>query len=111
MSRLPSSNCLEICKESQLLNFPNVKIHFTVRSKSHTLRKKRLFLELLCFIFSHIRTEYGEIWSISPYYVKMRENADQNDSEYGQFFTQWFAGTDTTSMLLSLYKSKTVVVI
>ena len=94
-----------------IVEFSKRENSFTVRSKSHTLRKKRLFLELLCFIFSRIRTEYGEIWSISPYYVKMRENADQNDSEYGQFFTQWFAGTDTTSMLLSLYKSKTVVVI
>ena len=33
---------------------------------------------------SRIRTEYGEIWSISPYSVRMRENADQNNSEYGQ---------------------------
>ena len=37
------------------------------------------------FGFSHIRTEYGEIQSISPYSVRMRENTDQNNSEYGLF--------------------------
>ena len=35
--------------------------------------------------FSRIQTEYGEILSISPYSVRMRENADQNNSEYGHF--------------------------
>ena len=34
---------------------------------------------------SFIRTEYEEIQSISPYSVQMRENADQNNSEYEQF--------------------------
>ena len=35
--------------------------------------------------FSRIRTECGEIRSISPYSVRMRENADQNNSEYSHF--------------------------
>ena len=35
--------------------------------------------------FSRIRTEHGEIRSISPYSVGMRENADQSNSEYGLF--------------------------
>ena len=35
--------------------------------------------------FSRIWTEYGEIRSISPYSVRMRENADQNNSEYSHF--------------------------
>ena len=30
-------------------------------------------------------TEYGEKRSISPYSVRMRENTDQNNSEYGHF--------------------------
>ena len=34
---------------------------------------------------SCIRTEHREIWSISPYSAQMRENADQNNSEYGHF--------------------------
>ena len=38
--------------------------------------------------FSRIRTEYGEILHISLYSVRMRENADQNNSEYtGTFYT------------------------
>ena len=35
--------------------------------------------------FSRIRTEYGEVRSISPYSVRMRENADQNNSGYEYF--------------------------
>ena len=34
-------------------------------------------------VFSRIWTGYGEIRSISPYSVRMRENTDQNNSEYG----------------------------
>ena len=36
-------------------------------------------------VFSRIRTEYREILRISPYSVRMRENTDQNNSEYGHF--------------------------
>ena len=35
--------------------------------------------------FSRIRTEYREILRISPYSVRMRENKEQNNSEYGHF--------------------------
>ena len=42
-------------------------------------------LELFWSTLSRIRTEYGEILLTSPYWVRMRENADQNNSEYGQF--------------------------
>ena len=49
----------------------------------HCVRKKRLYLELFCSAFSRIWTEYGEIRSISPYSVRMRENTEQNSSEYG----------------------------
>ena len=49
------------------------------------LREKVSYLELLWSIFSIIWTEYGDIWSISPYSVQMRENTDQNNSEYGHF--------------------------
>ena len=41
--------------------------------------------ELFWFLFSRIRTEYGEIRSISPYSIRMRENTDQNDSKYRHF--------------------------
>ena len=36
-------------------------------------------------LFFRIRTEYGEVRSVSPYSVGMRGNADQNNSEYGHF--------------------------
>ena len=43
------------------------------------------FLKLFWSVFSHIRTEYGEIWSTSSYSVRMLENTDQNNSKYGHF--------------------------
>ena len=52
---------------------------------------------------SHIRTEYGEIRSISPYSVRMRENADQNNSKYRNFL---FSDSNIlhTYILLKLYQ-------
>ena len=49
------------------------------------LRKRSPYSELFWSAFSRIWTEYGEIRSISPYLVRMRENADQNNSKYGHF--------------------------
>ena len=51
----------------------------------YLLRKKCSYLELFWSGFFHIRTEYREILVISPYSVRMRENAYQNNSEYGHF--------------------------
>ena len=42
-------------------------------------------------VFSRIRTEYGEIRSISPYSARMWENTDQNNSQYGHFLRSVFA--------------------
>ena len=50
-----------------------------------TLHKKCPYSELFWSVFSRIRTEYGEIRSISLYLVQMREMADQNNSEYRHF--------------------------
>ena len=36
-------------------------------------------------VFFLIRTEYGEILSIPPYSVQMRENTDQKNSVFGHF--------------------------
>ena len=55
-----------------------------------SLRKKCPYSELFWAVFSQIRTEYGEIQSISLYSVQMRENVDQNTSEYGHFFGRYF---------------------
>ena len=49
------------------------------------LREKCPYSELFWPLFSRIRTEYGEIQSISPYSVRVRENTDQNNSEYEHF--------------------------
>ena len=51
----------------------------------HSLRKKCPYSEFFWRVFSRIRNEYGEITSISPYSVQMRENTDQKNSEYGLF--------------------------
>ena len=50
-----------------------------------SLRKKYPYSELFWSAFSRIRTQYGETRSISPYSVRMRENTDQNNSEYGYY--------------------------
>ena len=50
------------------------------------LRKNCPYSELFWSAFSRIRTEYGKIFRISPYSVPIRENADQNNSEYGNFW-------------------------
>ena len=60
------------------------RIHFRVLP-ALPLREKCPYSELFWSAFSRIRTEYGEIRSIFPYSVRMRENADQNNSEYGHF--------------------------
>ena len=61
------------------------------RHFSKFLREKCPRSELFWSVFSRIRAECGEIRSISPYSVRKRENADQNNSEGGHFFTQCLA--------------------
>ena len=53
--------------------------------KNTALREKYSNSKFFCSVFSRIRTEYGEIRSISPQSVRMRENTDQKNSEYGHF--------------------------
>ena len=48
-----------------------------------SMRKNCPYSELFWSVFPRIRTEYGEILRISPYSVQMRENANQNNIEYG----------------------------
>ena len=54
-------------------------------SKHLALSEKYPYLELFWPVFSGIRTEYGEILHISPFSVRIQENADQNNFEYGHF--------------------------
>ena len=64
---------------------PKLNLSFISCYEKHTLGEKCPYLALFWFAFSHIWTEYGEIRSISPYSVQMRENTDQKHSDYGHF--------------------------
>ena len=50
-----------------------------------SLHKRCLYSELSWSAFFRIRTEYGKMQSTSPYSFQMRENANQNNAEYGHF--------------------------
>ena len=54
-----------------------------MRLNIHCVKSVRIGV-ILVRIF-RIRTKYGEIRSISPYSVQMRENTDESNSEYGHF--------------------------
>ena len=49
------------------------------------LREKCPYSKFLWSVFSRIWIEYGEILRISPYSVRMRENTNHKNSEYGHF--------------------------
>ena len=89
---LSSEPCIKSC--FWCTNYPNVPVH-TFQKRlgfiwgcffpvSHCV-KKCLYSELFWFVFSRIRTENGEIRCISLYSVRMWEDIDQNNSEYGHF--------------------------
>ena len=44
--------------------------------------------ELFWSAFSGIRAEYGEILRVSPYSIRIWENVDQNNFEYGHFLSK-----------------------
>ena len=50
------------------------------------MHEKCPYWELFWSVFCRIWTEYEEILRISPYSALMRENADQNNSEYRHFY-------------------------
>ena len=49
------------------------------------LREKCQYSEFSWSLFSRILAEYQEIWSISTYSVRMRENKDQKNCKYDQY--------------------------
>ena len=66
------------------------KLFFAQRfTDGRPLRDKCSYSEFFWSVFSHTRTEYGDLKSKSPYSVQMWENADQKNSEYGQFLRSW----------------------
>ena len=62
-----------------------IEMRKIVITTSASLCKKWPYSEFFWSAFSCIRTEYGNLQSKSPYSVRMRENADQKNSEYGYF--------------------------
>ena len=55
-------------------------------------------------VFSRIRTEYGEIRSISSYSVRMRENTDQKKHRIWTLFTQCANKSSTEKMTKNFQK-------
>ena len=79
-----------ICNIQSIISSP----HFNKLSGNsiwNSLREKCPHSEFFWSVFSRIWIEYGEIRSISPYSVRMRENMDQEKSEYGHFLRSVFA--------------------
>ena len=57
----------------------------TLNGVKCTLRKKCPYSESFWSAFFCIWIEYGEILHISPYSVRISENADLSNTEYGHF--------------------------
>ena len=53
----------------------------------HSVKSVQIY-SFFWFVFSRIRTEYGELLRISPYSVQMRENTDQKKLRISILFTQ-----------------------
>ena len=70
---------------SNIPNVSNMKILITHCVKSVQIRS------YFWSVFSHIRTEYGVIRSISPYSVLMQENTDQKELRIWTLLKQWIA--------------------
>ena len=68
-----------------LLRFASQILRVWLKYTSAPLRKNCPYSELFWSAFSRIWTKYEEILRISPYSVRTRENAHQNNSEYGHF--------------------------
>ena len=53
--------------------------------QTNTQRMKCQCLEFSCSVFSHIRTECGDLLCKSVYSARMWENTNQKNSEYGHY--------------------------
>ena len=73
--------------------------HFTPSS----LGEKCPYSEFFWSVFSRIRTGHGEIRSISPYSVRIRETMDQKNSKYGHF-TEWRSEFEIQQKLMVVYR-------
>ena len=59
-------------------------------SVNSTLSKKCLYSELFWSVFSRIRTEFGEIWSISPHSVRIQEQSVHQTRMLRYHWTSWW---------------------
>ena len=74
------------CKTNTNVNdFDDNDIKLSHLPMSRSLHKKCPYSELFWSVFCRFRTECGEILRISPYSVRMRENADQNTPNTDNF--------------------------
>ena len=62
--------------------FNQVFAHFNIKKQRCKLRKKRTYSEFFWSVFRRIWTEYLDLLK-SPFSVRMRENTDQKNSEFG----------------------------
>ena len=86
LSLILSTTCEETRKQS-LLCWKSISAFFVVNQTYHCVKCIQVW-SFFWSAFSHIRTEYGEIRSISPYSVWMRENTDQKNLRIWTHFTQ-----------------------
>ena len=81
----------ECCQRKPCIGFENecksLEDSFSknIHNVKFTQREKSPNWDYFWFVFSHIWTAYEEILRISPHLVRMRENTDQKNSEYGHF--------------------------
>ena len=66
-----------------LQNFMLLNLLWKLDLQKLTLHEKCSYSEFFWFVFSRIWTEHGEKRSISPSAVRMQENTDQINYEYG----------------------------
>ena len=67
----------------QSVNYFHKKMHQRCLIESYTAQCSPS--EFFWSLFSHIWTEYGKVLRISPQSVRMRENMERKNSEYGHF--------------------------
>ena len=92
-------------KTKSLLSLTDILIGF-IPSTAICTTWKVPYLEFFWSVFSHIWTEYGEIRSISQYSFQMRENTNQENSEYGHFSCSYLCNDMTFLLVLNIFINK-----
>ena len=92
-----SSSCIDLIFVFQFNFVVNIRVHSSYHHQIaftefelQNLNYKYTYSELFRSAFSRIRTEYGEIRIQDS--VRMQENVDQNNSEYGHFLRSVWNG-------------------